>query len=111
MLKSSSTGAANSVRLLLNYGANPDETDDHPFSCVQLAASCGHLQIVEMLLNAGASLTAPTFVQCRSSPRKYRGRQQKDASRLAKLHGYVEVAQFIEEWQGGLIEKSKLEKQ
>ncbi|KAI9157914.1 Ankyrin-3 [Paramyrothecium foliicola] len=67
LVTGSRRGAGNSVRILLSCGANPDESDDSAYSCLQFAAKEGSVEIVKMLLDAGASTIAPRFIQCRTS--------------------------------------------
>lgn len=70
-------GAPISVRILLDYGADVDESDAVPHSCLQLAAVAGDTQVVKMLLDAGASLKPKSWVYRRTCTTSTCCHQQK----------------------------------
>lgn len=72
-------GAPLSVRILLDYGADANESDTISHSCLQLAAISGDTQVVKMLLEAGASLEADCWVHRRTSTRRLQKRRQASA--------------------------------
>jgi hypothetical protein len=45
------------IQLLLQYHANPDGQPDDPMPCLLHAAEIGNLEIVQLLVNAGADVT------------------------------------------------------
>ncbi|KAK8087863.1 hypothetical protein PG997_002824 [Apiospora hydei] len=68
VLYSCKRGAPDTTHVLLEYGAHPNETDNKPRSCLQLAARSGDAATVKALLDAGAHLGAPQYKQHRTRP-------------------------------------------
>ncbi|MBI2712355.1 MAG: ankyrin repeat domain-containing protein [Bdellovibrio sp.] len=52
------SGSSLGVRLLMEYGANPDEPDIYGATPLMIAATDGYLEIVQLLLNAGVYVNA-----------------------------------------------------
>ncbi|KAK8134188.1 hypothetical protein PG984_006200 [Apiospora sp. TS-2023a] len=101
LLWSSKRGAPDATRVLLEYGAHPNETDKSPRSCLQHAAIAGDAATVQLLLDAGASLEASPYINKRTVPRlndRWR-KKYKDALTEAKRRNYVAVVRVIEEKQ------------
>ena len=46
------------LKLLLDYGANVDAQDSDKWTPLHAAATCGHLNLVKILINRGANLLA-----------------------------------------------------
>jgi hypothetical protein len=93
-------GAPLSVRILLDYGADVNESDPVPRSCLQLAAIANNVQIVKMLLDAGASLEPDKFIHRRTSARREeKPRRQKSALAEAKLRDNKVIIELLEERQ------------
>lgn len=101
LLWSSRRGAPDATRVLLEYGAHPNETDKSPRSCLQHAAMAGDAATVQLLLDAGASIEASPYINKRTSPKlneRWR-KKQRDALTEAKKRNYVAVVRVIEEKQ------------
>jgi ankyrin repeat protein len=56
LVLSAQTGLAESVRLLINAGANIEAEDDNKVTALCRAACNGHQEIVKLLLDAGANI-------------------------------------------------------
>lgn len=98
LLWSCERGTPHAARMLLDYGADPDETDYTPNSCLQLATRAGDSATVKMLLNAGALIEAPEYIYKRSRPdRKRRKTPERDALTVARLWGFQAIVELIEE--------------
>jgi len=92
-------GAPVSVRILLDYGADVNESDPAPRSCLQLAAIANNARIVKMLLDAGASLEPNNMIHRRASVRPMERRRQKSALAEAKLRDNAVIVELLEEKQ------------
>lgn len=90
-------GVADSGRVLLEYGADVHETDGSARSCLQLAAMCGSIPLVKMLLDAGAIDGANNKVRRRAFGTSEPGLYQKGALHLAKRRGFTAIVKLIEE--------------
>lgn len=99
-------GAYEAAKLAVEYGADVNETDRRPRSCLQLAAISGNVQIVKMLLDGGADLEAAEFDRQRSSGTKTQMRRQLDALREAKRRNYLTIVRIIEEKKRNAAEKA-----
>ncbi|CAG8956821.1 hypothetical protein HYFRA_00011210 [Hymenoscyphus fraxineus] len=88
-------GAAKSVRILLDLGADVNESDRGPRSCLQLAAVAGDTQVVKMLLIAGASLEPDSWIHCRTSTESVQRRRQKSALVEARARDNHEITRLI----------------
>lgn len=100
LLGSCDRGALHTAKLALDYGADPNETDPRPRSCLQLAARSGNALIVKMLLDAGADI--PPARGHRQRMVGLRGGawgNQLSAMSEAKRRGYTMIVQLIEEKQ------------
>lgn len=92
-------GAPDSARILLDYGADANETDQGPSSCLQLAAISGSAPLVKMLLDAGAELEAAEMIRHRSSGVLKPRRRRRDALTEAYLRDNTSIIRLIEEKQ------------
>ncbi|KAF2690091.1 ankyrin [Lentithecium fluviatile CBS 122367] len=92
-------GASASAKIALDYGADINETDRSPRSCLQLAAISGSAPLVKLLLDAGAPLEAVDTLRKRSSGRTLQMRRYRDALFEAKRRGHPQIVQLIEERQ------------
>ncbi|KAK7941340.1 uncharacterized protein PG986_013727 [Apiospora aurea] len=98
-------GAPDTTRVLLEYGAHPNETDNKPRSCLQLAARSGDTATVKVLLDAGAHLGAPQYKQHRTRPEHdgYRRgimsprARRADALEEARKRNYPDIVWLLEE--------------
>ncbi|KAK8086755.1 hypothetical protein PG994_001729 [Apiospora phragmitis] len=99
LLWSSRRGSPDATRVLLEYGAHPNETDKSPRSCLQHAAIAGDAAIVKLLLDAGASMEASRYINKRTNPKLSETWRKKyrDALTEAKRRNYVAVVRVIEE--------------
>ncbi|KAK8055632.1 hypothetical protein PG993_000859 [Apiospora rasikravindrae] len=105
LLYSCKRGAPDTTRVLLEYGAHPNETDYKPRSCLQLAARSGDAMTVKALLDAGAHLEAPQYRQHRTRPEHdaYRRgvmaprNRQSDALDVAEKRKYPEIVRLLQE--------------
>ncbi|KAK8094282.1 hypothetical protein PG997_000967 [Apiospora hydei] len=104
-------GGPDATRLLLEYGAHPNETDKSPRSCLQHAAIAGDADSVKMLLDAGASIEASRYINKRTVPRLNETWRKKyrDALTEAKRRNYVAVVRVIEEKQREIAETKAVE--
>ena len=48
------------MKLLIEYGGNPNATDTEKWTPLHAAATCGHLHLVKFLIDAGADLLVCT---------------------------------------------------
>ncbi|KAK8097434.1 hypothetical protein PG984_016573 [Apiospora sp. TS-2023a] len=86
------------VRVLLDYGADLNETDNIPRSCLQNAARAGDTETVRMLVEAGASCEASRWVRRRTEPAlKTMGTLRRDALAVARKRGYRAIVGIIKE--------------
>jgi ankyrin repeat protein len=93
-------GAPLSFQILLDYGADVNESDTVPRSCLQLAAVANNVQIVQMLLDAGASLEPDKWIHRRTSTRPIeKPKRQKSALAEAKLRDNKAIVELLEERQ------------
>jgi hypothetical protein len=69
------------VRLLLEYGANVNLTDNIYGSALKVASSYGHIAIVRLLINSGADVT----------PNYWHGAPLHDASNM----GYTDIVRLL----------------
>lgn len=60
LMTASAQKSSRNIQLLINYGANPNETTDSGYSVLMSAASFGSTKILEMLLRYGAK---PNFAR------------------------------------------------
>lgn len=113
LLWSSRRGAPDATRVLLEYGAHPNETDKSPRSCLQHAAIAGDAATVKLLLDAGASMEASRYINKRTSPElndRWR-KKYRDALTEAKRGNYAAVVRVIEEKQRKIGETKAVEAQ
>lgn len=90
-------GAPATAKLALEYGADVNETDRGPRSCLQLAAISGSVPIVKMLLDAGVPLEASNLLRTRYRKEATPMRKQRDALYEARKRGHSEIVKLIEE--------------
>jgi ankyrin repeat protein len=91
-------GALDAAKVaLFEYGADVNETDLGPRSCLQLAVMSDNAQLVSLLLDAGAGLAAPNVIRQRSTGEVTPRRRQVDALLVAKKRGYATIVQMLEE--------------
>ncbi|RDL36636.1 uncharacterized protein BP5553_05988 [Venustampulla echinocandica] len=90
-------GATICAQILLDYGADVNESDTAPRSCLQLAVIAGNAPIVKMLLDAGASLEADGMVHRRSSTILTQRKRQKDALTEAYRRDNTAIIKMIED--------------
>jgi len=90
-------GASAIAKVALELGADVNETDRAPRSCLQLAAISGCVPIVKMLLDAGVPIESSDLLRSRSSGRSTPMRRHKDALYEAKKRGRTEIIKLIEE--------------
>ncbi|CAG8980333.1 hypothetical protein HYALB_00012695 [Hymenoscyphus albidus] len=88
-------GAAKSVRILLDLGADVNESDQGPRSCLQLAAVAGDTQVVKMLLIAGASLEPGSWIHRRTSTRSVQKRRRMSALAEARARDNHEITRLL----------------
>ncbi|CAG8981438.1 hypothetical protein HYALB_00013631 [Hymenoscyphus albidus] len=81
---SSGRGAPDSLRILLDHGANVNKSLDFPLSCLQYAVIAGDTQTVKLLLDAGASLE-PMVWNERTRPSALKEASRRDNHALTKL--------------------------
>ena len=46
------------MKILVDYGGNPNATDTEKWTPLHAAATCGHLHLVKFLIDHGADLLA-----------------------------------------------------
>lgn len=90
-------GLADSGGVLLDYGADIRETDGSARSCLQLAAMCGSVSVVKMLLDAGAIDGPNDKVRRRAFGTSESGLYQKGAMHIAKRKGYTAMVKLLED--------------
>lgn len=100
-------GAPKATRVLLEYGADPNDTDKQPRSCLQHAAKAGNTATVKLLLDAGAYLDASRYVNKRTIPKLYSYCRKlgPEPLALAKKRNYLGVVQVLEERQREIDEE------
>ncbi|KAK8038966.1 hypothetical protein PG993_007377 [Apiospora rasikravindrae] len=111
LLWSCRRGSPDATRVLLEYGAHPNETDKSPRSCLQHAAIAGDAATVKLLLDAGASIEASRYINKRTIPRLNETWRKKyrDALTEAKRRNYLAVVRVIEEKQREIAETKTAE--
>ena len=105
LMEKAQQGHIDVVKQLLQYGAQPDLRDKDGITAIMYASFHGHAGAVEILLNAGHSLThslthSPTHSLTHSlthsgSDASYRNKDGKTALQLAVNAGYIEAANTI----------------
>ncbi|KAK8054858.1 hypothetical protein PG993_000085 [Apiospora rasikravindrae] len=101
-------GAALATGVLLEFGADPNESDNMPRSCLQNAARAGDAETVRLLVEAGASCEASWWVRRRTEPELEKtGRLRCDALTEAGARGYRDIEEIIEEAMDREAERAK----
>jgi len=95
-------GRIEAVRELLDLGIHIDEVDNHNFTPLQMAAKCGHYEIVELLLNEGADINKveecsdKIYELAKSSPNPDEFNHQKlDPLQLAVKCNHIRVVELL----------------
>lgn len=62
LMLASAGKSANTIHLLIKYGANPNETEDNGYTATMMASSFGSSKVLECLLKNGADSNKTKFV-------------------------------------------------
>jgi hypothetical protein len=89
--------AVEAAKTALELGADINETDKGPRSCLQIAAATGNAQLVKLLLDAGIQIEAASVLRVRASGRETVMRKHRDALTVAKKMDFPEIVRLIEE--------------
>lgn len=102
-LTSCERGASRSAQILLQLGADINEPDGGPRTCLQLAARSGSAPTVKLLLDWGARLEpADRYPPAYQHKWSFKWplppeRRKRDALKVARIRGFTTVARLIEE--------------